>query len=154
MSASASPPKVPLLLGALGLLPFLGLSFGLAIGVTLPLFEDADSMRVGLVGYGVAILSFLGGVRWGLAIKESEEGGSKADRDFIISVIPALIGWFAWFQSSPADLWWLVAAHVALGLLDYGLACRIIVPEWYGRLRLALSGIAAACLMLAAIAGG
>ncbi len=151
MSASASIPRIPLLLGLGGLVPFIALSLALAFGIIIPTFEDGDSMRVALVGYGVAILSFQGGVRWGLAIKQSEDGGSKADRDFIISVIPPLIGWFAWFQSSPADLWWLAAAHVLLGLLDYGLACRIVVPEWYGRMRLALAGIAAACLMLAAL---
>jgi hypothetical protein len=142
------------LLGIGGLIPFAGLSLALASGFVLPLFADADSMRVALVGYGVAILSFLGGVRWGLAIRESEAGDGKANRDFIIAVVPALIGWFAWFQPSPADLWWLAAAHVVLALLDYGLACRIIVPEWYGRMRLALGGVAAACLILAALVAG
>lgn len=151
MSTSAQPPRVPLLLGLGGLIPFVVLSLALVAGFTLPLFEDADSMRVALVGYGVAILSFLGGVRWGLAIKESEAGDGKADRDFIIAVIPALVAWFAWFQPAPADLWWLAAAHIALALLDYGLACRIIVPEWYGRLRLALAAVASLCLILAAL---
>lgn len=142
------------MLGLGGLVPFAALSLALVSGFTLPLFEDADSMRVALVGYGVVILSFLGGVRWGLAIRETDAGNAKANRDFIIAVIPALLGWFAWFQSSPADLWWLAVAHIALGLLDYGLACRIIVPEWYGKLRLVLAGVAAACLMLVALLAG
>ncbi len=154
MSASTSIPKTPLLLGIGGLLPFAGLSLALVGGFTLPLFEDADSMRVALVGYGVVILSFLGGVRWGLAITETASGNAKANRDYIIAVIPALIGWFAWFQVSPADLWWLAAAHVVLGLFDYGLACRIIVPEWHGRMRLALAGAAALCLALVAVFAG
>ncbi len=154
MSDSSAPfPKVPLLLGLGGLVPFVGLSLSLALGLTLPLFEDFDSMRVALVGYGVAILSFLGGVRWGLAIKEGEAGDGKADRDYVISVIPPLVGWYAWFQPSPADLWWLAAAHLLLGLLDYGLACRIVVPEWYGRLRLILAGAAALSLIAAAALG-
>lgn len=152
MSDHAMFPKVPLLLGLGGLVPFVGLSLALATGLSLPMFEDADSIRVALVGYGVAILSFLGGVRWGLAITQSAGGNSKADRDFIIAVIPALVGWFAWFQPSPADLWWLAVAHILLGLLDYGLACRIVAPEWYGRLRLGLTAVAAASLILAALA--
>jgi hypothetical protein len=154
MSASLSAPKTPLLLGLGGLVPFAALSMALVSGFTLPLFEDADSMRVALVGYGVVILSFLGGVRWGLAVKETSAGNAKANRDFIIAVIPALLGWFAWFQPSPTDLWWLAAAHVTFGLLDYGLACRIIVPEWHGKMRLALAAAASACLMLAAIFAG
>jgi hypothetical protein len=150
MSASTSVPRTPLLLGILGLVPFVVLSLAIIAGRDLPLFEDADSLRVALVGYGVVILSFLGGVRWGLAITQTEAGNAKANRDFVIAVVPALIGWFAWFQPSPADLWWLAVAHIILGLLDYGLACRIIVPEWHGRLRLALAAIAALCLMLVA----
>lgn len=154
MSASVSSSKTPLLLGFGGLVPFVGLSLALVLGLQLPLFEDADSMRVALVGYGVVILSFLGGVRWGLAIKETAAGNVKANRDFIIAVIPALIGWFAWFQTSPADLWWLAIAHIMLGLLDYGLSCRIIVPEWHGKMRLALGGVVALCLMLVALLVG
>lgn len=154
MTAPNSVPRIPLLLGLGGLVPFAGLSAALVAGLDLPLFEDADSMRVALVGYGVVILSFLGGVRWGLAITQTEAGNAKANRDFIVAVIPALLGWFAWFQASPADLWWLAVAHIVLGLLDYGLACRIIVPEWYGKLRLALAGIAAFCLMLVALLAG
>ncbi len=151
---SVTYPKVPLWLGVAGLIPFVALSLALAAGATLPLFTDEDSMRVALVGYGVAILSFLGGVRWGVALKEDEAGDGKANRDFVISVIPALVGWFAWFQPSPADLWWLAAAHVLLGLLDYGLACRTIVQEWFGRLRLGLSAVAALSLVLAALTYG
>jgi hypothetical protein len=154
MSTSVSFPKIPLLLGLGGLIPFVALSAALALGVDLPLFTDADSMRVALVGYGVVILSFLGGVRWGVAIKEDETGDGKANRDFIISVVPALVAWFAWFQPAPADLWWLAVAHILLGLLDYGLACRVLVPEWFGRLRLLLSAVAAASLILAAVTYG
>jgi hypothetical protein len=150
MSSSVVFPKVPLWLGLSGLIPFVALSASLILDLTPPFFTDGDSVRVALVGYGVVILSFLGGVRWGLAMKEDEEGDGKANRDFVIAVIPSLIAWFAWFQPAPADLWWLAAAHVLLGLLDYGLACRVIVGEWYGRLRLLLAGIAALSLMLAA----
>jgi hypothetical protein len=154
MAASLTYPRIPLLLGVGGLVPFVGLSLCLAAGFAPPLFTDIDSVRVALVGYGVAILSFLGGVRWGVALKEDENGDGKANRDFVISVIPALLGWFAWFQPSPADLWLLAAAHLVLGLLDYGLACRVIVQEWYGRLRLALAAGATLSLVLAALTHG
>ncbi|MGL4440276.1 MAG: DUF3429 domain-containing protein [Bosea sp. (in: a-proteobacteria)] len=151
MSVSKSTVTIPLLLGAAGLVPFVALSAALVLGSSLPMFEDTDSVRIALVGYGVVILSFLGGIRWGLAMKETEAGNAKAKRDFIIAVIPALLGWFAWFQPSPMDLWLLAVAHIALGLLDYGLACRIIAPEWYGKLRLALASVAAVCLILTAL---
>ena len=37
-------------------------------------------------------------------------------------------------------------------LYDYGLACRIVAPEWYGRLRLALTAAASTLLAAAALA--
>jgi hypothetical protein len=154
MLASITYPKVPLWLGLAGLIPFVSLSFALALGVTLPLFTDADTMRVALVGYGVVILSFLGGVRWGVALGEEKAEHGAGGRDFVIAVVPSLVAWFAWFQPAPADLWWLVAAHVLLGLLDYGLACRVIVDEWFGRMRLGLSVVASVSLALAAVMVG
>jgi hypothetical protein len=154
MLASTTYPKVPLWLGLAGLIPFVALSLSLAFGVTLPLFADADTMRVALVGYGVVILSFLGGVRWGVALGEERGEPGAGGRDFIIAVVPSLVAWFAWFQPAPADVWWLVAAHILLGLLDYGLACRVLVDEWFGRLRLGLSAVAAASLMLVALTVG
>ncbi len=154
MLAATTYPKVPLWLGLAGLVPFVALSLAISLGATIPPFADADAMRVALVGYGVVILSFLGGVRWGVALGLEKGEPGSGGRDFVIAVVPSLVAWFAWFQPAPADLWWLVAAHVLLALLDYGLACRVVVDEWFGRLRLGLSAVAAASLALAAITAG
>ena len=51
-----------------------------------------------------------------------------------------------------AALWLLTGAFVVLGLYDYGLACRTVAPEWYGRLRLGLSAAVSATLAVAALA--
>ncbi len=57
-------PNMPLLLGALGLIPFIVLSLAMLFGAaTLLSFPTASALSA----YGAVILSFLGGIRWGLA---------------------------------------------------------------------------------------
>lgn len=101
-----------------------------------------------LIAYGVAILSFLGGVRWGIAL--GYENAATARRDFLIAVLPALVGWGGVLLTPGAALWTLCAAFMVLGVLDYGLYCREVAPEWYGRLRLGLTAVVAALLGVAA----
>lgn len=115
------------------------------LGLALPLATDP---RRALIIYAVAILSFLGGVRWGVAL--GYENQEQARRDYVLAVLPALIGWGAALLSAPADLWTLAIAFLLLGLLDYGMSCRTVAPEWYGNLRLGLS--AAVTLLLGAAA--
>lgn len=154
MSDTTSPltrtyPLAPCLLGLAGLIPFLAGAIALALGLSLPVIGGTGQVRLALVVYAIAILSFLGGVRWGIAL--GYEDSHKATRDYIIAVVPALVGWLAIGLAAPRDLWLLCAAFVTLGLLDYGLACRTVAPEWYGNLRLLLSGVAALCLGVAAL---
>ncbi len=123
MSSSTRPPVVPLVLGIAGLVPFIACALAWRGGFALPLIGGGQGARMALVVYAIAILSFLGGVRWGIALA-MEEG--KGDRDYILSVVPVLMAWSALYVSAPADLWVLFAAMVAWGLMDYGMACRTI----------------------------
>jgi hypothetical protein len=152
MSQSTSPTSatLPIALGVAGLIPFALCAATIAAEMTLPLIGNADAARDALVVYAIAILSFTGGIRWGLAMKDESGRGA---RDLIISVIPALVGWFAYFLAAPRDLWMLCVAFIMFGLLDYGLACRTIAPEWFGRLRLGLAAAAGTCLAIAAVFG-
>jgi Protein of unknown function (DUF3429) len=146
--SQARSPLVPLALGIAGLIPFIVLAAATQLDVSLPMIGTGEAARGALTIYAIAILSFLGGVRWGIALGAEDQ--AKAARDYVLAVIPALIGWASFGLEEPAELWTLCAAYVALGLLDYGLACRTIAPEWYGRMRLALSAIAALALGIAA----
>ena len=57
-------PPIAVLLSLLGLGPFVFFAFG-AVG-HIP--ESAEHMLVGLIDYSALILSFAGGVHWGLAL--------------------------------------------------------------------------------------
>lgn len=150
MSSEKTIPPAALALGVAGIVPFLACTVGILAGLTLPVLGGGGRLTQALIVYGVAILSFLGGVRWGIAIGYENEAVQR--RDFIIAVVPALIGWGATLLAPVGALWTLCAAFILLGLLDFGLYCRDVAPEWYGRLRLGLSGAVAVLLGVAAAA--
>ena len=56
----------------------------------------ADDARFGLRAYGAVILSFLGGIQWGLAIRNSD-GNARTRQGLTpiltVSIVPSLIGW-------------------------------------------------------------
>ncbi len=148
MRSEKSPPAVPLALGIAGLIPFAVLAPMAAGWIGPVLVASADSARLMLAVYGVAILAFLGGVRWGLALTYESEDASR--RDYILAVLPAIAAWGAFALSAPWDMRSIALMHLVWGLMDYGLACRTVAPEWYGRLRLALCAAAALLLWIGA----
>ena len=148
-SPAPSPARIPiaaLWLGPLGLIPFVA-------GALAPWLLPAERLPdagLALAGYGAVILSFLGGVHWGLA--------APAGRPLQIglSVLPSLIGWLALlvanlYAPAPA-LWLLAAAFAALLPGDLLAAGRGLAPPWYPRLRLPLTLVAVACLAVGALA--
>ncbi|MGP9820269.1 DUF3429 domain-containing protein [Salinarimonas sp. NSM] len=147
MKADASIPPVPLVLGLSGLIPFYVPAVALLAG--LDLGGDPAFLALALAAYGALILSFLGGIRWGIAVAMEEQDAAR--RGYVIAVVPSLLAFAALALPPEARLWTLCGLHVALGLLDYGLVCREEAPEWFGRLRLVLSGGAALALALGAI---
>lgn len=103
------------------------------------------------IGYGAVILSFMGGVRWG-AVLRGEPGpgssGSAAAQTLILSVAPSLAGWLALLIERPWSLLLLLAGFVAQGVWDVASASKGDLPEWFGRLRLVISAIVAASILL------
>ncbi|MCG6121448.1 MAG: DUF3429 domain-containing protein [Microvirga sp.] len=149
MIAQSPIPRTPLVLGAAGLAPFWILALALVTGVTAG--YPQDSVRFALAAYAAVILSFTGGVRWGVAVLAPEQ--EPARREYVISVVPSLLAWASLLLPQGAQIGALAALTIAAGLLDYGMACRETAPEWFGRLRLILAGAAGAALVLAWIAG-
>ncbi len=145
-SAKSRIPGAALWLGPLGLIPFLA---GALAPWLLPAERLAEA-ELALIGYGAVILSFLGGVHWGLA--------APAGRPLQLglSVVPSLVGWLALLVASlqafgPA-LWLLAGAFVALLPGDLLAADRGLAPDWYPRLRVPLTVIVVASLIVGALA--
>lgn len=142
----AGIPRTALWLGPLGLLPFVA---GALAAWWLPA-ERLPGTVLALAAYGAVILSFLGGVHWGLAAP----AGPPLQLGF--SVLPSLVAWIALLTAVlpalDAALWLLAAAFAIMLICDLVAAGRDLTPEWYPRLRLPLSLGALVCLAAAALA--
>lgn len=148
MTDPRAVPQVPLVLGVAGLVPFFGLGLLVAMGATGTPGFSGIAPGTALLVYAALILSFLGGVRWGVAVSMEDQG--RARREYVISVVPTLVAWATLAMSLSAGLWTMTVLMVALALFDYGLTCRNEAPEWYGRLRLGLGAGTALALGIAA----
>ena len=137
-SLPLTSPKSGLWLGYMGLLPFLAGAVWL-ITPGLPLKGIALKA---LILYGAVILSFLGGVRWGLAIAKIN---ANIARPLIFSVIPSLLGWVAALSEPRVGLLILALAFSSLYFADLKLS---LAPDWYKSLRLPLTAGAVMALLL------
>ncbi len=140
---SLAIPLPALVLGLAGLIPFVGLS--------IASFSVEGIIRsevvFTLIAYGAVILSFLGGVHWGVAL------GVPALLSWsrlIISVIPSLVGWVALLIADYQAIMLLVLAFIAMLVVDIVAMRRNVFPQWYGQLRWILTTVAS--ISLAAVA--
>ena len=148
-SLDGSPPVLALVLGWAGVLPFWGLALALAAGVDLPVIGDEAAA---LVSYGAIILSFMAGVHWGLAMRASDApAGPKATRLLAISVVPAVVAWFATLASAGTAIVILAVLFVALLPIELWAITERLAPAWYRPLRLQLSAAVVTALALAAV---
>jgi hypothetical protein len=148
MTTQTTPPTFPRWLGLAGLLPQLA-----AVAVV---FGGDTSLHFSAIALGYAyaalILSFLGGLWWGI--------GAAADRPpewlWVAAVVPSLVALASalpWAVGAP----WPGPSLVVLGLaligalgVDLLLARLGLVPRWWMSLRLPLSlGLGGLTLLLA-----
>jgi len=141
-------PSTAKWLGALGAIPFVFLA------LAGPFIEASFQERAnfGLAAYGAVILSFLGGIHWGLAIADAssvQSNGATFAR-LGISVVPSLVGWGVLLLSRPIGLLVLAAAFSVLLLVDLHASRKAQTPAWYPKLRWPLTVVVAASLTFAA----
>lgn len=139
-------PPTPLALGLAGLAPFIALA--LAVALQHRDIAGVDAAQA-LLGYGAAILSFLGGVHWGLALRHP----SAATRRLLyaLSVAPPLWAWAALVVGEAAGLAMLAAGLAAHGALDGLRAGRFAAPRWYPALRALLATLSTIATAAAAV---
>jgi drug/metabolite transporter (DMT)-like permease len=140
-------PFPALLLGAAGVLPFVALTLAALLRVEERFGLPPGFARAGLVGYGVVIVSFLGGIRWGAGLFHGD--AKRAAALFALSVLAPLVAWAALFMPRPHDLVVLIGCFLILGVSDVLLASRGAAPRWYGTLRGVLTVAVVAVLIFA-----
>jgi Protein of unknown function (DUF3429) len=134
-------PRVALLLGLGGLVPFVACAICLIVDLQLPVLGDpARAMQA----YGAVILSFLGGVRWGHALRMTDAGLQQ--QAFILSVGPSIAAWLLLLPPTLMGLIGLPVLFVLLAVADEQLI-KVGVPVWYAKLRRILTAVAVLSLM-------
>jgi hypothetical protein len=142
-------PIAPLLLGGAGLLPpALAIIVRLAAGADAPLSGAALQLAI---LYAMLILSFLGGIWWGAgAAKAPPERQSGL---FALAVLPSLAALllFALIEPFPLVGTLLLAATIAASpLVDARLCAMGLMPAWWMRLRVPLSLLLGALVLVLA----
>lgn len=142
MSLSPAPSATALRLGYAGLLPFAGI----AVLVWLLPPQARVYATLALGGYAATIVSFLGGIHWGIAFGAAQPPASL----FVWGVLPSLAAWVALLLPAGTGL----LLHAAMLLACYAVDRQVYPRHGLGHwlpLRLRLSSIAAlTCLVGAA----
>ncbi len=143
MSAPAALPLNPvaLRLGYAGLLPFV-------IGALLVWLVRAEAhpyVTAALSAYAGVIISFLGGIHWGLGMRQS----IPSPAPFVWGIVPALLAWVAVVMPAYAGLVLQGALLIACYLVDRRLYPALGAAAWL-TLRFRLSAVAALSCFLGA----
>ena len=137
MTEQQKIPNTAKLLGFAGVLPFLVTAINLHTG--WPLF-NGFALQV-FVTYSAIILSFLGGIRWGLALNQSP----MPTGSLVLSVLPSLVALACLLLAQP---FWQIAAlglaFAAQGVLDWHFT-PVGMPIWMRKLRMQLSFWVVSC---------
>ncbi len=140
------PRKIAWALALAGLAPFALLALSL-------LFTDGASawravLADGFKTWSAVILSFLGGIRWGMALRSDP----VETRMLALSIVPAFVGWLAIFLPDAWAISVLLVAYCAQGAWDSFAVQARKAPHWFGGLRMTLTALVAVAHALALIA--
>lgn len=122
--------------------------------LTAMLFSGQTQVRIpgiaALVTFAAIVLSYLGGIEGGLALRD--EAGTEQTRAiaFSMSTLPSLAAWgVLWLPSTQWQLGASLALFVAVWIFDLWLARRGLVPSWFVDLRTAVTAVVALTLGVA-----
>ena len=123
-------------------------------GATIVLLWGDSHIRIpaiaALVTYAAILLSYLGGIEGGLALRE--QFGTEKTRAVALglSAVPSLAAWgILWLPSPQMQLGAATALFVVVWMADLAAAHAGLIPSWWVDLRTAATAVAAAILGVA-----
>jgi hypothetical protein len=129
-----------------GALLFLALAAALLSGET----RIRIPAIAGLVTFSMIILAHLGGIEWGLALRDGAGTERTRALALVLSILPAIAAWGIFWLPTPQ---WQVGAAAALFLAVWGadlwLARQGLLPAWFVDLRTAITLAVAVILAIA-----
>jgi hypothetical protein len=136
-----SIPALPLWLGLAGLLPFVA---SLAVTWMAPIAWQVIAVRA-FLAYGAVILSFLGGIQWGVAMcrEDTDEAGFRTR--MLLAMVPSLVAWSSLLLHPITGVWVLAIGFVLIRLFELSRKGGARLPDWYQSLRRLLTLIVVVC---------
>jgi hypothetical protein len=135
-----------LTLGLAGCVPYWAAAF-VVLGEIGPL--SAPWVVWGLIAYGAVGLAFLGGIRWGLALRPQD--ARHQAWEIVLSTAAPLAGFAALIVPPVIGISVLIAGLLTHALWDQMCADTGRLPVWFARLRVVLTSLAV--LPLLAVVG-
>jgi len=140
------PPRAAALLGYAGAIPFI--TTAVIIFFLYPR-EEAQVVLTYQIAYGAVILSFLGGIRWALAMLFPED--PQLLKRLTFSVVPSLVGWIALLIPPVWGLIVLIVSFWVQAASDSRASRMHEAPRWYGGYRIRLSILVIGALVLSVV---
>lgn len=103
-----------------------------------------------LTAYAAVILSFLGGIQWGMAVNLIDTAPKSARNIFLLSVVPSLLAWGMLLLPEPRSrILVAIFLFAFVWVIDALLSVQKIIPQWFFKLRSMISLIVIASLAVA-----
>jgi len=143
-------PRPAFFWGLAGILPFAGLTLAQIFGAA----SDAAMIEQALIAYGALLLTFIGGVHWGLAMRAGIDAQAirQSAQDwqlYTTGILPSLVGFGAVLTGGVLAFLLLIGGFFALLAYDLRLVRRGVASQWYAPLRIFLTIAVTFCLGLA-----
>ncbi|WP_455375055.1 DUF3429 domain-containing protein [Kaarinaea lacus] len=142
---TSTVPAIATILGYAGLLPFIAFASGLWLAPV----QYLPDIHHALLTYAAVILSFMGAIHWGAAI---DLGNDKQKLQLGISVIPPLLAWLALLLPLNYSYALLIVTFSVLCIYDSRMTKHDQLPDWYPTLRVPLTTIVVASLIMSLLA--
>ncbi|XDZ66985.1 DUF3429 domain-containing protein [Alphaproteobacteria bacterium LSUCC0684] len=132
-------PLSALILGWGGVIPFVATALAFKYA---PPHVAITALEAGTI-YGAVIITFIGAVHWGVAIKRED----ASPYVYLWSVIPSLLMALVLMLAPPFRPLLLLAGLILVWGVDLRSTRAGVLPRWYMRLRHGLTAVAGASLL-------
>jgi len=138
--------NLPLTLTLASTIPFVGFS----VAVSARMFDDNSFVIHALLSYSTIILSFLGGIHWGVAVSNYSNNKRVANMLITESVLPTTLAWGALLHTQlHVQLLVLTILFTFVWAIDSVLVGRKIIPLWFFEIRCIITPIVVVSLYVA-----
>jgi len=138
--------RLPLTLAIAGAVPFVCLS----VAVSMHIFPNTKAVSEVLLTYAAVIISFMGGIHWGIAVIRYADNRRIANFLIAESVWPSLVAWGVLFKEDTfTQLLVLTLLYTFVWTIDSLLYSNDMIPQWFFNLRCIITPIVVVSLYVA-----